>query len=90
MYLNQFKIFVKKPVHGAKKTDKTGFHRSGPVFLSSRTKEDRSRSRSFNFGPKNRTGPDLQTLITQQVNKARKREAGRVDDNEDSNTDGDE
>ena len=35
---------------------------TGPVFLSSRTKEDRSRSRSFNFGPKNRTGPDLQTL----------------------------
>ena len=30
------------------------------------------------------------SVITQQVNKARKREAGRVDDNEDSDTDGDE
>ena len=63
MDLNQFKIFIKRPVHGPKKTDKTGFHRSGPVFLSSRIKVDRSRSRSFNFGPKDRTGPDLQTLL---------------------------
>ena len=62
MDLNQFKFFIKRPVHGPKKTDKTSFHRSGPVFLSSRTKEDRSQSRSFNFGPKNRTGPDLRTL----------------------------
>ena len=62
MDLNQFKFFIKRPVHGPKKTDKTGFHRSSPVFLSSKIKVDRSRSRSFNFGPKDRTGPDLQTL----------------------------
>ena len=63
MDLNQFKVFIKRPAHGPKKTDKTGFHRSGPVFLSFRSKEDRSWSRSFNFGPKNRTGLDLQTLL---------------------------
>ena len=45
-----------------KRLIKTGFHRSGPVFLSSKIKVDRSQSRSFNFGPKDRTGPDLQTL----------------------------
>ena len=45
-----------------KRPIKTGFHRSGPVFLSSKIKVDRSRSRSFNFGPKDRTGLDLQTL----------------------------
>ena len=46
-----------------KRPIKTGFYRSGPVFLSSRIKKDWSRSRSFNFRPKDQTGPDLQTLI---------------------------
>ena len=63
MDLNQFKVFIKRPAHGPKKTDKTGFHRSGPVFLSSRIKVDRSQSWSFNFGPKDRTRLDLQTLV---------------------------
>ena len=52
-----------------KRPIKTGFHRSGPVFLSSRIKVDRSRSRSFNFGPKDRTGPDLQTLNPTPTNR---------------------
>ena len=76
MDLNQFKFFIKRPVHGPKKTNKTGFHRSGPVFLSSRTKKDRSRSWSFNFGPKNQTGLDLQTLIIMKPGESSRRTEG--------------
>ena len=48
-----------------KRPIKTGLYRSGPVFLSSKIKLDRSRSWSFNFGPKNGTRLDLQTLHLQ-------------------------
>ena len=50
-----------------KRLIKTGLYRSGPVFLSSRIKVDQSQSRSFNFGQKDRIGPDLQTLLIKEV-----------------------
>ena len=34
MDLNQFKFFIKRLVHGPKKTDKTGFHWSGNTLPS--------------------------------------------------------
>jgi hypothetical protein len=69
--IHDFKIFAEKPVLNQlrlvqikdwSKTAVFGFFRSGPVFFGSRMKADWSRSRSLNFGPKNRTGPDLQAL----------------------------
>ena len=43
---------------------KTGSLRFGLGLGGFPNLEDRSRSRSFKFEPKNRTGPDLQALIT--------------------------
>jgi len=80
--IHNFKILAEKPVLDQlrplqiKDWSRTGlrlrssvFLRSGPVFFSSRMKADRSRSRSLNFGPKNRTGPDFQALIPGQLSR---------------------
>src|SRR5437016_524264 len=71
LLIHSFEILAKKPVLDQlrpvqikdwSKTAVSVFLRSSPVFFSSRIKVDRSRSRSLNFGPKNRTGPDFQAL----------------------------
>src|SRR5215471_9617664 len=49
----------KKP----QKTAKNGPPWSGPVFRQISEEMDRFRFQSFHFWPKNRTGPDLKTLV---------------------------